>query len=103
MTEELFPIMVPRYSSELPGFLKDLREAGVTALVVGIPWDIIEPHEAQAIANYGGLSLRDLADHGGLSPAEALAVMADRPFAALRSDEQVEAYRQLYDIVRRKE
>lgn len=92
---ELFPIMVPRYTSELPGFLKELREAGVAAMVVGIPWEIIEPHEAQARANHGGQSLRQLADRGGLSPAEALAVMADQPFAVLRSHEQAEAYRQL--------
>lgn len=45
-----------------------------------IPWWIIAPHEKQAIKNHGGQTLERLAERGGLSPSEALAVLEDRPF-----------------------
>jgi hypothetical protein len=45
-----------------------------------IPWWVIAPHEAQARINHGGQTLERLADRGGLSPTEALAVLEDRTF-----------------------
>lgn len=44
-----------------------------------IPWDIIAPHEAQAMANHHR-SLDQLAVLGGLTPEEALAVIEGRPW-----------------------
>lgn len=37
-----------------------------------IPWELIAPHEAQAVKNHGGQTLQRLAERGGLSPCEAL-------------------------------
>ena len=45
-----------------------------------IPWELIAPHEKQALLNHGGQTLRILAERGGLDWAEALAVLKDRPF-----------------------
>lgn len=45
-----------------------------------IPWAAIAPHERQAMRNHGGQSLRRLAERGGLSWTEALAVLTDREF-----------------------
>lgn len=45
-----------------------------------IPWVLLAPHERQARSNHGGQSLERLADRGGLSPCEALAVLEDRPW-----------------------
>jgi len=44
-----------------------------------IPWEAITPHERQARVNHGQ-SIDVLAQRGGLSPYELLAVMLDQPF-----------------------
>jgi len=44
-----------------------------------IPWEAISTHESQARANHGQ-SLEVLAQRGGLSPYELLAVLLDQPF-----------------------
>ncbi len=44
-----------------------------------IPWEAISAHEQQAHTNHGQ-SLDVLAQRGGLSPYELLAVMFDQPF-----------------------
>jgi hypothetical protein len=44
-----------------------------------IPWDAVSAHEPQARANHGR-SLELLAQQGGLSPYELLAVLMDQPF-----------------------
>lgn len=43
-----------------------------------IPWAMLAPHEPQAMRNHCGQSLQRLAERGGLSPCEALAVLDDR-------------------------
>lgn len=45
-----------------------------------ISWEVIAPHEEQAMQNHGGQTLRRLAERGGLSWEEALSVLEDRPF-----------------------
>jgi hypothetical protein len=50
---------------------------------VTIPFKLIAPHEAQAQANHGGQTLERLAERGGLSPKELLAVLTDQPYAAV--------------------
>lgn len=42
-----------------------------------IPWGLIAPHEKQALKNHGQ-TLKRLAERGGLSFCEALAVLEDR-------------------------
>lgn len=60
-----FPIM------KLPGDRSpNLRTA--------IPLALIAPHEEQAQRNHGGQTLQRLAERGGLSAVEALAVLEDR-------------------------
>lgn len=44
---------------------------------VSIPWDLIAPHETQAVKNHAQ-SLRRLAERGGLSPAEMYVVITDQ-------------------------
>lgn len=71
MTERLFPIM-PALQD-----LRDLsaiRRAGCEAIVIGIPWDLIAPHERQAQSNHGQ-SLERLAERGGLAAVEAVNIM----------------------------
>lgn len=45
-----------------------------------IPYDIIKPHEEQALKNHCGQTLDRLAARGGLSWAEAYAVLTDSKF-----------------------
>lgn len=45
-----------------------------------IPWELIAPHEAQALRNHGGQTLRRLAERGGLDAMEAVAVLEDMDY-----------------------
>jgi hypothetical protein len=64
-----FPILLMRPMEELP------------FQITSIPWSLIEPHEAQARKNHSNLSLKTLAEKGGLTPCDAIAVLedSDRP------------------------
>jgi len=73
----VFPILLGHGERET---IKEARAAGATTLIIGLPWDMIEPHEDQARRNHGGQSLERLAERGGLSAAEAVAVLAGRMF-----------------------
>lgn len=64
-----------------------------------LPWEMIAPYEAQARANHGGQSLERLAERGGLSPCEALAVLTCRPWTALSAADKAGA---LAEIERRR-
>lgn len=44
-----------------------------------IPWELIAPHEKQAIKNHGQ-TLERLAERHGLSFCEAVAIIEDRPW-----------------------
>jgi hypothetical protein len=48
-----------------------------------IPWSQVAPHERQAMRNHGRQTLKELADRGGLSPEELLAVLEDRRFESM--------------------
>lgn len=48
-----------------------------------VPWEAVAPHEAQALRNHGQ-SLERLAERGGLSPLELLAVIGDCPLRDVR-------------------
>ena len=73
---KLFPIMWTYKADEL--IAKARTDEGLTKLVIALPWDMIEPHEAQAMKNHGGQTLARLAERGGLSAAEALAVIRNQ-------------------------
>jgi len=47
--------------------------------LAAVPWDLLAPHERQADINHGQ-TLKRLAERGGLSPAEMVAVLEDRRF-----------------------
>ena len=44
-----------------------------------IPWELLEPHEEQAIKNHDQ-TLEQLAARGGLDPCEAVAIIEDMGF-----------------------
>jgi len=78
-TEKTFPIMGERVGTNLPP----------------IPWAVIEPHELQAQRNHTQ-TLERLAQRGGLSCTEALAVLENRNWKPMQFEE---ARRQLYALV----
>jgi hypothetical protein len=52
----------------------------------GIPWAVLAPHERQAQRNHGQ-SLKRLAQRGGLSPAEAVAVITGKGYGEIGPDD----------------
>lgn len=80
---KLFPIMA-EYGGRVKEKTKDY-----------IPYAVIESHEEQAIINHGQTFQR-LAERGGLSYSEALAVLEDRRWTDV---EQNEAKHKVYCIV----
>lgn len=75
MLMRMFPIKVDVYGQKSPVALA--RQRGVPYLVVCVPWEMIDPHKQQAIRNHMQ-SLETLASRGGLSAAEAVAVLEDK-------------------------
>lgn len=67
---------------------------------VSIPWGCIAPHARQADLNHYQ-TLERLAERGGLSWHEALAVLTDRKWEAVKSVPQEEAQRQVVEIAGR--
>jgi hypothetical protein len=77
-----FPIMHQRDYDRAGSTEKQLRAAGVLFAVVNVPWPMIEPHALQARHNHSQ-TLERLAERGGLSACEALAVIEDRPYSTI--------------------
>lgn len=73
---EMFPILMGHNEREK---VSAVRRGGAIALVVQAPWSLFAPHERQAQTNHGQ-TLARLAERGGLSAAEAVAVLDDRNF-----------------------
>jgi hypothetical protein len=71
-TERMFPIMVTTYRDD--NELTDARAASFPFVVVCIPWDMIAPHAKQADKNHYQ-TLERLAERGGLTAEEAVAVL----------------------------
>lgn len=63
-----------------------------------IPWAAIVPHEPQAIKNHSQ-SLERLAQRGGLSPQEAIAVISGLGYGDLPQIDDAEAVAKLTQIV----
>lgn len=72
-----FPIMLPMIRDDVAKLVRDVRTANTFMVVVAVPWELIAQHERQAQSNHSQ-SLERLAERGGLSPCEALAVIEDR-------------------------
>lgn len=53
------------------------RPPKVRGVPASVPWGLVAAHEAQALRNHGGQTLRRLAERGGLGPWELLAVLLD--------------------------
>lgn len=56
------------------------------AKISSFPWGIIAPHERQAQINHGQ-TLKRLAERGGLSPCELVAILEDRHWRKMPEDE----------------
>lgn len=56
-----------------------------------IPWEILQPHEEQAYKNHSQ-SLKRLAERGGLSFSEAVAIIEDRPWRRMENAWVILAY-----------
>lgn len=65
--DETFPVLGAKRRDAAPG------------TPVSVPWSLLAPHEEQAQRNHYQ-SLKRLAERGGLSPAEMVAVIEDRPW-----------------------
>lgn len=57
---------------------------------MSIPMGMMEPHHVQAMNNHGGQGLVWLAEHGGVSPSEALAILDDRPWHSMDQEQAKE-------------
>ncbi len=77
-----FPVQIP-YQRPHPGFPRH------------VPWWMVEPHERQANVNHCGQTLKRLAERGGLSPTELVAVLADREWVNLTDADCLIAFRNL--------
>ena len=64
-----------------------------------IPWGVVSAHERQAYANHGH-SLEMLAQRGGLSPYELLAVLLDQPFWRCQLPEPVTVIQKLKEKIK---
>ena len=53
-----------------------------------IDWNLIEPHEKQAMENHCGQTLEQLARRHGLSWYELLCVLLDKPFTEIEYDKE---------------
>jgi hypothetical protein len=62
--------------------------------IPSIRWSVIAGHQRQAQVNHGQ-SLERLAERGGLSPAEAVAIIEDRKFSRM---DNAEAERRLLEL-----
>lgn len=76
-----------------------IQTCGIAGAPRHIPWDVIAPHEAQAVLNHGGQTLERLAERCGLSPCEAVAVLEDRRWHRM---DPVESVRRLIELVTQK-
>lgn len=87
MQENPFPIMWPQRATELAELVSDTRRLGIHVLIVSLPWGLLEAHSKQLGLNHNQQSLAALANRGGLSHSEALAVIEDRRYYKMRTGE----------------
>ncbi len=78
--------------------LRDTYRARHRDRLRSIPWGLISPHEAQAKQNHNQ-TLERLAQRGGLSAREAMAVLSGDSWSAWGDVSAEEAERQLGELV----
>jgi len=93
-SERLFPIMVEPRGHQIEAS----RKNGDCAIVVAIPWAMIAPHEAQAQKNHAQ-SLERLAERGGLTTYEALAVLEGRSWPQRPADHATDSRKLLAMLI----
>lgn len=71
------------------------RDPSLPAAPRSIPWSLVAAHEAQALRNHYQ-TVERLAQRGGLSPAELVAVLEDRPWTSMAESAAIE---RLTDLV----
>jgi hypothetical protein len=74
MSERMFPVLL---QGSLQRRLFIQRDCPLD-----VPWSLVAPHEEQALRNHGQ-TLERLAERGGLSPAELVAVLEDQRWKAM--------------------
>lgn len=74
---DTFPILFQFH--RMDEVFRVIRQHGSPSICIQIPYAMIEAHEDQAIKNHSQ-SIKRLAQRGGLSTTEALAVLEDRPW-----------------------
>lgn len=77
--ESAHPTMPILWSYDRKERIEELQRAGIPFMPVCVPWAMLVPHEQQAQKNHSQ-TLKRLAERGGLSPCEALAILDDRPW-----------------------
>ena len=97
MAEKMMPVFRGDYRAKEA--VEAIQAAGCAFAVVGVPWNLMAPHERQARSNHGGQSLARLAERGGLSACEALAILEDRPWHRIPTGS---AHAKLADIIIRR-
>lgn len=70
------------YAYEQKERLRELRQAGAFCVVIALPMEMLTPHEAQARANHNQ-TLNRLAERGGLTASEAIAILKDRGYVRM--------------------
>lgn len=71
------------------------RKRHVSVPYSSIPWDMIQPHENQALKNHCGQTLERLAQRGGLSHCEAVAILEDRDWKLMDLDDAISRLKEL--------
>lgn len=87
----LFPIL--QSYADMQRIVRDAVKYAVPAIVLTVPWDLMLGHAEQAMKNHYQ-TLGRLAEHGGLSASEAVAVLEDRAWHNMPDGED---YRLLFD------
>ncbi len=74
---KMFPLLFAGY--RVAEQIKSAQGQGAAIMIIALPWNMLANHEKQALINHGQ-TLDRLAQRGGLSPCEALAILSDRPW-----------------------
>lgn len=81
----MFPIMIRSQAWGKDSDVERARARGVPYVVVCLPWEMIEPHEKQALKNHSQ-TLERLAQRGGLCASEAVAVLEGKGWHEIDSN-----------------
>lgn len=84
---KLFPVLL--------GYLSFREREQYMDCPYSIPWEFIAPHERQAQINHGNQTLERLANRGGLSPDELVAVLEDREWRSMNMRDAVDRLKQI--------